>query len=204
MTQRVNSASTPGQDSFLERLPPLLLPKTGWGYFRPGAKPAAVVLILYRRGDAWQVPFVLRRADLPSHPGQIGLPGGVVKAGEDAWEAAVREAGEEISVAEEELVCLGAGEPLYAAVTNFSVVPFVAWMSQDDPRLIPQISELQGIVEVPLDRLLESDAWVEGDQPVPGRYLPVEEGFIWGLTARLLADLLPRIEAARPGEVRGA
>ena len=49
-------------------------------------------IVLYRRHGDWRVPFVVRRADLPSHPGQVGLPGGMVRHGETAWEAAAREA----------------------------------------------------------------------------------------------------------------
>jgi hypothetical protein len=62
-----------------------------------------------------------------------------------------------------------------------------------DPR------ELDSVIEVPLERLLDTGAWLDGVTPVPGRHLPVEDTMIWGLTARLLADVLPRISAARPG-----
>src|SRR5215469_7992726 len=98
-----------------------------WGTFRTGARQAAVVAVLYRREGALYMPFVARRQDLSSHPGQIGLPGGQVIAGESAWHAAAREAEEEIGVRAADLTPLGAGRPLYAAVTNYSVVPFVAW-----------------------------------------------------------------------------
>ena len=163
-----------------------------------GAKWAAVTLVLHRHRDQLQVPFVVRRADLPSHPGQVGLPGGIVRQGESAWEAAAREVEEEIGVSASLLSPLGAGEPLYAAVTNFSVVPFVAWLPAADPEFRPDRRELQAVFEVSLDRLLDAEAWLESAQPFPGRHLPVEDTMIWGLTARLLADLLPRISAAGP------
>jgi 8-oxo-dGTP pyrophosphatase MutT (NUDIX family) len=122
----------------------------------------------------------------------------MVRQGESAWEAALREVEEEIGVPARLLSPLGAGLPFYAAVTNFSVVPFVAWLPgrnfhyQADPR------ELQAVIDVGLDRLLDAEAWLEGAHPVPGRHLPVEDTMIWGLTARLLADLLPRISSASP------
>jgi 8-oxo-dGTP pyrophosphatase MutT (NUDIX family) len=157
-----------------------------------------VTVILYRRYEAWQVPFVVRRADLPSHPGQVGLPGGIVRQSESAWEAASRESEEEIAVEARELVPLGAGSPLYAAVTNYSVVPLVAWLPNPDPSFRPEPRELDSVLEVKLERLLDEEAWLEAVEPVPGRHLPVEETMIWGLTARLLADVLPRISAAAP------
>jgi 8-oxo-dGTP pyrophosphatase MutT (NUDIX family) len=157
-----------------------------------------VTIILYRRHEFWHVPFVIRRADLPSHPGQVGLPGGIVRQQETAWEAAAREAEEEIAVRARDLVPLGAGPPLYAAVTNFSVVPFVAWLPNLEPSFRPDPRELDSVLEVRLDRLLDAAAWLEEVEPVPGRHLPVEDTVIWGLTARLLTDVLPMISAASP------
>jgi 8-oxo-dGTP pyrophosphatase MutT (NUDIX family) len=193
------NAPTPPPGPFLGRLRSLLLPLDGWGRFRPGARPAAVTAILYRRAGAWYVPFVARRSDLASHPGQIGLPGGGVREGEGAWEAAVREAQEEIGIASGSLVPLGAGPPVYTAVTNFSVVPFVAWLDGDEPGFRPDPGELEAVLEVPLARLLDESAWRTSARPSPGRHLPIEGAMIWGLTARLLADLLPTIARALDG-----
>jgi 8-oxo-dGTP pyrophosphatase MutT (NUDIX family) len=183
-------------DPFLGRLTSSLQSLEDWGTFRSGSKAAAVVAILFRREGALYIPFVARRHDLPSHPGQVGLPGGKVEEGEGAWQAAAREAEEEIAVRAAQLVPLGAGPSLYAAVTNFSVVPFVAWLPEPDPRFRPDPRELDGVLEVPLDHLLDRAAW-QADRPWPGPNLPVAGGVIWGLTARLLADLLPAIAAAR-------
>ncbi|HZU16212.1 MAG TPA: NUDIX domain-containing protein [Candidatus Dormibacteraeota bacterium] len=154
--------------------------------------------ILYRRGGVWHIPFVARRPDLPDHPGQIGLPGGGVRSGEAAWEAAAREAEEELAVPTAALRPLGAGRPLYAAVTNYCVVPFVAWLPLSEVRFRPDRRELTAVLEVPLAELLDPRAWRQGAGPLPGPHFPLGEGMIWGLTARLLADLLPRISAAAP------
>src|ERR1700736_89337 len=118
---------------FLDRLDRLFHPIDGWGEFRWGARHAAVVFVLYRTDERWTVPFVRRRADLRDHPGQVALPGGGVKSGESAWEAARREVNEEIGVPLGSLAALGAGDPIYASVSNFSVVPFIAHLP--DPGL---------------------------------------------------------------------
>src|ERR1700736_4211898 len=111
---------------FLGRLERLFHAVDGWGDFGRGARQAAVVFVLYRSQDRWMVPFVRRRADLRDHPGQVALPGGGGKPGESGWEAAQREVHEEIGVKVGSLAPLGAGDPIYAAVSNFSVVPCVA------------------------------------------------------------------------------
>ena len=132
------------RDGFLARLEHLFRPVDGWGAFRKGARQAAVVFVLYRDAGVWMVPFVRRRADMRDHPGQVALPGGGVKAGESAWEAGQREVAEEIGVPVGRLVPLGAGEPIYAAVTNFSVVPFVAFLPEPCLRLSTTCASSKG------------------------------------------------------------
>src|SRR5215831_4354650 len=184
---------------FLGRLPSLLQSFEDWGTFRAGARQAAVAAVLYRREGALYIPFVARRADLTRHPGQIGLPGGQVEASESAWQAAAREVEEEIGVPGTDLVPLGAGPPLYAAVTNYSVVPFVAWLPTPDARFRPDLRELDAVLEVPLALLLDESAWSDGARMPYGRSLAVDGGTIWGLTERLLAGVLPAISAALDG-----
>jgi 8-oxo-dGTP pyrophosphatase MutT (NUDIX family) len=186
----------PPTNPLVDRLSSLLVSFENWGRFRAGAREAAVVAVLYRREGALYIPFVARRADLRSHPGQVGLPGGGVKQGETAWAAAAREAEEEIGVRASDLVPLGAGPPVYAAVTNYSVVPFVAWLPVEGVRFRPDPRELDAVLEVPLTRLLDQAEWREGPQPWLGRNLPVGNTTIWGLTARLLAGILPAVSAA--------
>lgn len=173
-----------------------LNPQNHWGSFRPGARQAAVTAVLYERDGALCLPFVLRRPDLPDHPGQVALPGGGIRAGEDAWAAAAREVEEEIGIPAGHLVPIGAGSLVYTAVTNFCVVPFVARLAAPDPILNHDPGELVGVIEVPLERLLDDAAWVLGGQEWMGAQFEWQGSTIWGLTGRILADLLPRLRAA--------
>ena len=181
---------------FLSRLEQLFTPIDGWGEFRKGARPAAVVFALYRHSGRWMVPFVRRRADLRDHPGQVALPGGGVQAGESAWEAAQREVKEEIGVAVGRLYPLGAGEPIYASVSNFSVVPFVAHLPDPQLPFVHDERELDGMLAIPLDRLLDDSAWLESDDQWRFRYLAHEESVVWGLTERIVAGLAPKVREA--------
>ena len=181
---------------FLSRTEQLFAPIDAWGEFRRGARPAAVTFILYDADGSWRVPFVRRRADVPDHPGQVALPGGGVRAGESAWEAAQREVAEEIGVPVGRLRPLGAGQPIYAAVSNFSVVPFVAHLPDPVPAFVHDERELEGVLEIPLDRLLDDSAWLTSGEPWRFRYLAHEESVVWGLTERIVAGLAPKLREA--------
>jgi len=181
---------------FASRLEQLFRPIDAWGEFRKGARAAAVVFVLYQHGGRWMVPFVRRRADLRDHPGQVALPGGGVKAGESAWEAAQREVQEEIGVPVGSLAPLGAGDAIYASVSNFSVVPFVAYLPEPALPFVHDERELDGVLAIPLDRLLDDTAWLESDDPWRFRYLAHEESVVWGLTERIVAGLAPKLKQA--------
>jgi 8-oxo-dGTP pyrophosphatase MutT (NUDIX family) len=182
--------------TFVDQIERLFNPMNAWGEFRRGARHAAVTFILYDVRGAWTVPFVRRRADLPDHPGQVALPGGGVRAGETAWQAAEREAEEEIGVPLGRLRPLGAGEPIYASVTNFSVVPFLAHLPDPVPAFVHDQRELEGVLQIPLERLLDDSAWLTSGAPWPFRYLSHEDSVVWGLTERIVSGLTPRIRQA--------
>jgi 8-oxo-dGTP pyrophosphatase MutT (NUDIX family) len=191
--------SSRGADDFLTRLERLFSPIEGWGEFRRGARKAAVVFVLYESDGRWHVPFVRRRDDLRDHPGQVALPGGGVHEGESAWEAAQREVTEEIAVPGGSLEPLGAGDPIYTAVSNFSVVPFVAHLPGPVPQFVHDQSELAGVLQIPLERLLDDSAWLESADPWRFRYLAHEESVVWGLTERIVAGLAPKLRQALAG-----
>ena len=188
----------------LGRLEQLFKPVDAWGEFRKGARPAAVVFILYEQDGRWMVPFVRRRTDLRDHPGQVALPGGGVHPGESAWAAAQREVAEEIGVPVGRLVPVGAGDPIYASVTNFSVVPFVAYLPDPVERFVHDERELIGVLAIALDRLLDDSEWQESNEPWRFRYLAHEESVVWGLTERIVYGLAPRIRQALQRDERGS
>src|SRR5437879_12592056 len=149
------------------------------------------------------VPFVRRRADMGDHPGPVALPGGGVKPGEAAWEAAQREVAEEIGVPVGRMVPLGAGDPIYAAVTNFSVVPFVAYLPDPVESFVHDERELEGVLAIPLDRRLDDSSSLDWDSPGRFHYLAHEESVVWGLTERSVYGLAPKLRQA-PAADRGS
>ncbi|HVB76317.1 MAG TPA: NUDIX domain-containing protein [Candidatus Nitrosotalea sp.] len=196
----MNPPAIPPSDAndrgYLERLGGRLEPAWGDFSFEPGSRAAAVVAILLRRGGHWIIPFVVRRPDLRSHPGQVGLPGGSIETGETPWEAAARESEEELGVPAAELIPLGSGGRTHLSVHNYCVLPFVAYLGDPDATFIANPQELTGVLEVRLDHLLDPERWRIDRSSRLGRHFPTQPTPIWGLTVRLLDDLLPRLEAA--------
>ena len=122
-----------------------------------------------------------------------------MKPGESAWEAAQREVEEEIGVRRGSLAPLGAGDPIYASVSNFSVVPFAAHLRVPQLPFVHDERELDGVLAIPLDRLLDDSAWLESDDAWRFRYLAHEESVVWGLTERIVAGLAPKLRQALEG-----
>ncbi len=182
---------------------------------RPEAppRPAAVLVLLYPVDG--QPRFVLERrpVDLPDHAGQISLPGGGVRADDGSFlGAAQRETYEELGVAPDEYVVWGRLEPVAIQVSNFVVVPFVAYAPRR-PAFQPDPREVAEVLEIPLAALVDPRARAEEIWQVRGSARRVAfyrhgEHKIWGATARVLVQIsrvlrdLPDPEGALdPGEV---
>lgn len=166
----------------------------------PAHRKAAVAAILRERSDESELLFI-RRAEHPRDPwsGQMGLPGGRVEpADATPLEAALRETREEIGL---DLAAFGrllgrlseVRTHLPPGSVPYSVVPF-AFSVDGDPALTPN-EEVQEVLWVPLS-FLADDAnrsaftWVRRGLPLPMRCFRFEGRVIWGLTLRIVDDLL--------------
>lgn len=166
----------------------------------PAARKAAVAAVLRSSGGTVELLFI-RRAEHPRDPwsGQMGLPGGRVDP-EDVspLAAALRETREEIGLDLEAV-----GRPLgrlsevrthlpLGSVPH-SVVPF-AFAVEGDPSLRPN-EEVQEALWVPLPFLLDrgnrsSFTWVRKGLPLPMPCYTYRGRVIWGLTLKIVDELL--------------
>jgi 8-oxo-dGTP pyrophosphatase MutT (NUDIX family) len=142
------------------------------------------------------------RTDRGLHGGQLALPGGKVDAADDTLTAtALREAEEEIGLAPAEVEVLEQLAPVRSGPTDYVVHPFLAripadvqWRPNADEVvevLTPAVAELWD----PAGRrelLFTSARWPEG-LLVDG--IPVGDRVLWGMTLRLLDDVVPRLIA---------
>ena len=167
----------------------------------PTARAAATLLLIYPVDGELVIPLTVRHDALPSHAGEISLPGGAVDPGDASLEeTALREAHEEIGLAPAAVRVIGRLDPIWIPVSNFELVPIVA-VADTRPSLSPQEDEVAELVELPLRLLLDADGVTEEEITVPGAVLRTgvyrwAGHRIWGATARTLAMLGSALSSA--------
>ena len=162
-----------------------------------GRTDAAVLVPLYEHDGDLHLVFTRRRDDLRRHPGEISFPGGRQdEPDEDLVATALREAEEEIGLPVDAVEVLGALQPTPTIATNYAIYPFVGRI---EPGHVwkPSAAEVAAVLELSLSdlragygrrRLLRRGVPFRTDVYVVGEHL------IWGATARILGDLLDRVD----------
>jgi 8-oxo-dGTP pyrophosphatase MutT (NUDIX family) len=163
-------------------------------------RPAAVLVPLFvDAGEIWLV--LTKRAEaLNNHAGQIAFPGGGLDADETSWDAALRETHEEIGVDPTRILRLGQLDELYAEVSDYRIVPCVGVVPFPLEPVINE-EEIDEVFSIPL--LAFADVKVIEDRVVEWRgkehqirVYHVGGRAVWGLTARIIQNLLARLGIA--------
>jgi len=161
------------------------------------ARQAAVLVPLYvERGELWTL-LTRRSSELPHHRGQVAFPGGGRETGEDFWGAALRESEEEIGLLSRAVLRLGELDEV-GTPSGFRIVPCVgaipsSFLAQPNP------GEIESVFAAPI-RALADPALAEDREVVLNgrrrklRVFRVEGHLVWGVTARILQNLLARLD----------
>ena len=161
-----------------------------------GETEAAVLVPLFGFPGRPGLVFTERRADLRRHAGEISFPGGRRDhPGEDLVATALREAEEEIGLAPATVEVIGALPPIGTFVTGYKVHPFVGLIS-DALEFEPNPAEVETVLAFTVDALRESFAMrrlVRRGIPFRTPTYVIDEHMIWGATARILGELLQRL-----------
>ena len=159
-------------------------------------RPASVLVPLYvDAGELWTV--LTKRTDtLPSHRSQIAFPGGGRELKEDPWAAAVREAQEEIGLDPRVVLKLGELDEVESPM-GFRVIPCVGAIPQSY-EFRPNEAEIAEVFSLPVSafanpRLVEEREIVINGMKRNILIYHVGNRQIWGLTARILQNLLVRV-----------
>ena len=158
-----------------------------------------MLLALYGWPEEPGLIFTERRSDLRRHAGEISFPGGRQDPDDaDLVATALREADEEIALDPAAVALVGAVAPVSTFVTDYRVHPFVGTVA--DPLeldLEPNPAEVETVLTFSLAKLREGYEMrrlVRRGVPIHTPTYEVEGALIWGATARILGDLLRRIE----------
>ena len=184
-----------------DELRPLLIPEQDVaGLDVHGRVDAAVLVPVYRDGDGeLHAVFTRRRDDLRRHAGEISFPGGrqdVDEGEEHLRQTALREAEEEVGLDPGAVTLAGGLQPTPTVVTNYAIYPFVGAIEADQVWTL-SAEEVAEVLELSLRdvrdgyarrRLLRRGVPFRTDVYIVGANL------IWGATARIVADLLERLE----------
>jgi 8-oxo-dGTP pyrophosphatase MutT (NUDIX family) len=160
-------------------------------------KPAAVLLGFWPN-DEGGVELVLtkRTTNLSSHQGQVSFPGGRVDHGETYEQAALRETEEELAINPELVNIMGRLDDAWSRYGHH-VVPYVGWLEQK-PDMTPNPNEVAEILIANMETVMHPDAEREHEVvfPVGDKQTHVltgfewDGGYVWGLSADLLLELI--------------
>ncbi len=178
-----------------------------FGPARGGARPAAVVVLIYPDPLGWSLPLTLRPDHLLDHAGQISLPGGAIEPHESSERAALRELEEELGVKPEGVEVLGELSPIYLFRSNFLIQPWLA-ACRACPLWRPNATEVAELLHVSLaalsipgsttfDQRAQDGVIFRAPAFVSGRHA------IWGATAMILAELVTLVDETAGGPGQG-
>jgi 8-oxo-dGTP pyrophosphatase MutT (NUDIX family) len=167
------------------------------------ARQAAVLVPLYvEAGELWTV-LTKRAENLPHHRSQIAFPGGGLEIGEDPWTAALRESEEEMGIDTGKILRLGELDEAETP-SGFHIVPCVGAVPYPLETEINH-EEIAEVFSVPL--LAFADYRIVEDQlvKIDGvermiRVYHVGKRQVWGLTARIIQNLMLRLGFEIPEE----
>jgi 8-oxo-dGTP pyrophosphatase MutT (NUDIX family) len=162
-----------------------------------GRTDAAVLVPLFVHDDGVHAVFTRRRDDLRRHAGEISFPGGRADPEDaDLTATALRESHEEIGLDPRDVELVGALQPTPTIATGYAVYPFVGLIEPGhEYELSPR--EVDQVLELRLDDLragYRRERLLRRGIPFRTDVYVVDDHLIWGATARILGDLLDRVE----------
>jgi 8-oxo-dGTP pyrophosphatase MutT (NUDIX family) len=190
--------------SLADRVAELLALHTARERELPGYRRAAVLLPIAEHPAGPRVILTRRSHGVPTHKGQVSLPGGGYREADgDLRVTALREAEEEIGLRPRDVVVVGRLDDAVTAASRFVVRPFVG-VVPDGYGFAADAHEIQEVIQVPVAALLAEpfrrEIWGRDEGPVEVLVRRYEGHVIWGLTARILQQFVERVASPLRGQ----
>lgn len=185
---------------FRLRLDPTFDPLGDPAPFRHAAV-LATILPEETDGEGLRLLLIERAANLRHHPGQLAFPGGKPEPGDpDLVATALREAWEEVALPAGQVTVLGRLSPV-PVPTGYVIVPYVGLVEGPfEPR--HDLLEVHSVLTPAIRDLTAPDVYrFAGEREWQGQSyelheFQIHEPPLWGATARIVYDLLKRMDRA--------
>jgi len=159
-------------------------------------KESAVLILFYPVNEAPHFCLIKRPEYDGIHSGQVCFPGGRKDDVDvDLKQTALRETNEEIGVDTNTVHLLGELTQVYVPPSNFLITPYAGYCL-DTPRFIPDKTEVNEVIDVPVGQFLD-ESIVKRKMIAVGRqgmnidapYFDIADKTVWGATAVMLAEV---------------
>lgn len=162
-------------------------------------RPAAVLIPLFYKEDYINVLLTQRSERVIQHKGQICFPGGSYQSGDTTLlQTALRETEEETGLIARDIEVLGELDDDSTISSRYVISPFVALIPY--PYVFkPNHNEIKQIISIPLSELTD-ELHFQKSSSDPDKQYPISynyryrEHIIWGVTARILNQLIELLE----------
>ena len=157
--------------------------------------PSGVLAAFWEHEGSLEVLLTRRSQGLRTHKGEVSFPGGRSNPGEELLAAALRETGEEVDLDIAQVEVLGELDHLMTVTSRSFIVPFVGLLSARPTDLVPNPTEVDAVLFVPVDELLLDEVYREERWRWDGAersifFFDLVGDTIWGATAAMLRHLL--------------
>ncbi len=193
----------PGQPAQKNMSPLPIDPRRFNFNFSESPKRGAVLILIYPDADEAFFPLIKRPVYAGVHSGQIAFPGGKMELEDkDISHTAVREAWEEVGVLPKDVRLLGQISDLFIPASNFLVSPIIGY-TERKPDFVPEIKEVDRIIETPLKQLLNLEIRKQKILEIGGQfklntpYFDISNEVVWGATAMILEEFIQVLENGR-------
>ncbi|MBT8261213.1 MAG: CoA pyrophosphatase [Bacteroidia bacterium] len=194
---KIKKMPLPGEDSHMEMAPmERLLELKRLAHMAQSAKKAGVLMLFYP-SELNQTHFVLilRKTYKGVHSAQVGFPGGKFEEVDTTFQdTALRETQEEVGVPSHTISVIRELTELFIPPSNYIVKPYLG-LTAVNPTFIPQESEVEDIIEVPLTEFMDDGILIKKNlstsyaKSIDVPAFKLQEHIVWGATAMMLNEV---------------